>query len=307
MRQVILDGNNLLFAAAATTGHLTNGTVFGFLNIVRASMKRFNGTDIQEYMIAWDKPSWRKEVFPEYKMNRVNEEDLAKKQFLENMGKQKKILQQFFFPHMPIQQLTAEHYEADDIAAFYSKICRPIPDSAADLISLTGENPNPENKELYLVSNDKDWLQLVHENCTVYRPKRDVLITPSNFEEITGLPTPQHFTKYLCLTGDPVDNIAGVYGVGEVTVKKFVLNQLSKGKKFDDIMEFMNNGSFDVNMNLINLDFEEHAIHEFELEIAPHKYDFNEFIKSCQFWKMASFIVKQQEWKDLMDSWSYKS
>ena len=301
MRQVILDGNNLLFAAAATTGHLTNGTVFGFLNIIRASLKRFHVEGEKEYMIAWDRPSWRKEVYPEYKMNRVDDTDLAKKKFIEDMKKQKKILEQFFFPHMPILQVAAENYEADDIAAFHSKICRPktVEAKMAGILE--------DNTELYLVSNDKDWLQLVHDNCTVYRPKRDVLINSSNFEEITGLPTPQHFTKYLCLTGDPVDNIAGVYGVGEVTAKKFVLNQLNKGKKFDDIMEFINNGSFDINSHLINLDFEEHAIHKFELEIAPRKYDFDEFIKSCQFWKMASFIVKQQEWKDLMDSWSYKS
>lgn len=287
MRQVILDGNNLLFAAAATTGHLTNGTVFGFLNIIRASMKRFGCEGKKEYLIAWDVPSWRKEFYPEYKANRVDEEDLAKKKFIEDMKKQKKILEQFFFPYIPVLQVTAKGYEADDIAAFYSSLVA-----------------KQQSGEAILVSNDKDWIQLVHETCSVYRPKRDVLITPQNFEEITGLQNVEQFIEYLIFMGDSVDNIEGCYGVGEVTAKKYVRGELLRGKKYDDIQEFIRTGNYYRNRNLIDMRFREQENHPFEIEYPKSEYNPDEFFKSCQFWKMASFIAKQDEWQKLLESWN---
>lgn len=288
MRYIVLDGNNLLFAAAATTGHLTNGTVFGFLNIIRSTLKKFiEPSQKNIFVIAWDKPSWRKTFYPEYKMNRVDEEDLAKKKFIEDMLKQKKILQEFFFPNMSLREESAEYFEADDIAAMYSEIMALI-----------------DMDDAILVSNDKDWLQLIHSRCKVYRPKRDILIDETNFLLQTGCKNPQKFIDYLCLMGDSVDNIPGVYGVGEVTALKFLEGTLTKGKKYEDIQAFYKDpNGYARNRKLISLASNDRPSDPLLLpQSKSGNYSKEEFLKVCQFWKMNSFIAKIDEWDSLLSA-----
>ena len=72
-----------------------------------------------------------------------------------------------------------------------------------------------------IVSGDKDLLQLVSEDITLWDPMHDRLMDVAAVEEKYGL-RPVQLLDYLSLTGDSADNISGVPGVGPKTAQKLL-------------------------------------------------------------------------------------
>jgi len=70
-----------------------------------------------------------------------------------------------------------------------------------------------------VISDDKDMLQLVSQNCHVYRPMADDLIMFDNFRQKVGVPR-SLFLLMKCITGDASDNVPGIEKVGDVTAVK---------------------------------------------------------------------------------------
>jgi DNA polymerase I len=96
---------------------------------------------------------------------------------------------------IPILQL--EKYEADDVIGTLAR------KAAAD------------SYEVFVVSNDKDMLQLVGEKVCVLNPPKDNLICDAaKVEEILGVP-PSRVVDVMALRGDSVDNIPGAPGIGD--------------------------------------------------------------------------------------------
>lgn len=71
----------------------------------------------------------------------------------------------------------------------------------------------------YIVSTDRDYLQLVSDKVTVYSPIKKVFYTPDKVMEEYGIPA-QNFLMYRVLTGDSSDNIDGIKGIGTKTIQK---------------------------------------------------------------------------------------
>lgn len=97
---------------------------------------------------------------------------------------------------------------------------------ADDLIGTLAKQAEKEDFEVFMVTPDKDFGQLVSENIFMYRPAR-----MGNGIEIWGIPevqqrfgvkTPDQVTDYLGMMGDASDNIPGLPGVGDKTAKKFI-------------------------------------------------------------------------------------
>ncbi len=97
---------------------------------------------------------------------------------------------------------------------------------ADDLIGTLAKQAEKEDFEVFMVTPDKDFGQLVSENIFMYRPAR-----MGNGIEIWGIPevqqrfgvkTPEQVTDYLGMMGDASDNIPGLPGVGDKTAKKFI-------------------------------------------------------------------------------------
>ena len=79
---------------------------------------------------------------------------------------------------------------------------------------------NPNNKS-FIVSADKDFLQLVTNNITVYRPVEKEYYTPQTVIDKFQL-TPHNFILQKTLLGDNSDNVKGIKGLGEKgLLKKF--------------------------------------------------------------------------------------
>ncbi|NDI97858.1 DNA polymerase I [Flavobacterium sp. LaA7.5] len=97
---------------------------------------------------------------------------------------------------------------------------------ADDLIGTIAKQAEKENYQVFMVTPDKDFAQLVSENIFMYRPAR-----MGNGIEIWGVPEvlerfeierPEQIVDFLGMMGDAVDNIPGLPGVGEKTAKKFL-------------------------------------------------------------------------------------
>ncbi|PKL24580.1 MAG: DNA polymerase I [Spirochaetae bacterium HGW-Spirochaetae-3] len=153
-------------------------------------------------------PTFRHEMFDAYKATRQKTP--------EDLHSQIPMVEEIL-GLLGVPMLRADRYEADDIIATIAARCRA------------------EGRQCYVVSSDKDLLQLVGGTVRALRPDRDqgfALIGPAEVEEEWGVP-PERILDYLSLTGDASDNVPGVPGVGDKTALK-LLNEFGS---FDAVWE----------------------------------------------------------------------
>ena len=86
---------------------------------------------------------------------------------------------------------------------------------ADDVIGTLAQKAVKQAYSVYVVSSDKDMLQLVNENVQVLNPPKDNLICDAQkVEEILGVP-PERVVDVMALRGDSIDNIPGAPGIGD--------------------------------------------------------------------------------------------
>lgn len=177
---------------------MDTSAILGFTNSLFDVIKKERPDHLA---VAFDKggSKFRNDIFTDYKANR-SETPEAIKIAVPYIQKLLKAL------HIPIIEL--EGYEADDI------------------IGTLAKQAEKESFEVFMVTPDKDFAQLVSENIFMYRPAR-----MGNGIEIWGIPEvqkkfeithPEQVIDYLGMMGDAVDNIPGLPGVGDKTAKKFL-------------------------------------------------------------------------------------
>jgi len=139
-------------------------------------------------------PTERHKIYEEYKAQRPETpEDL-----LEQLPHIRKIISSF-----KIEIFEVPGYEADDVLG---TIARKAADKGIDVFIVTG---------------DKDMLQLVDERIKVYDPMKDKILDEEFVRKRYGV-GPSKITDFMALTGDAVDNIPGIKGVGEKTAKELL-------------------------------------------------------------------------------------
>jgi len=184
----LIDGNLYAYRAfyglksLATSGGQPTNAVYGFTVML---MKLLREEKPDYLAVAFDlvAPTFRHREFAEYKAQRPKmPEDLQKQ-----MPLIKEVVSVF---NIPIFEL--EGYEADDILATISK------------------KTEEEDKEIFILTSDKDVLQLVNANIRVSSPHRGGLTYDVNeVRERYGV-EPEQMTDVLALWGDASDNIPGV-------------------------------------------------------------------------------------------------
>ena len=177
---------------------LNTSAVLGFMNAVMEVIRKEKPDHLA---VAFDKggSDFRNEIFPTYKANR-DETPEAIKIAVPYIHEILKAM------HIPIIELSG--YEADD------------------LIGTLAKQAEKQNYQVFMVTPDKDFAQLVSENIFMYKPARsgnDVEIwgveeVKKNFE----IDDPLQVIDFLGMKGDAVDNIPGLPGVGDVTAKKLL-------------------------------------------------------------------------------------
>ncbi|MFH1903323.1 MAG: DNA polymerase I [Candidatus Omnitrophota bacterium] len=190
----LIDGNAVAYRAffaikslATSYGQPTNA-VLGFLNILNRIIRE---TAPDYLACAFDSPgeTFRHRAFAEYKVNRPG--------MPEELASQLSLIKEVISAHQ-IPILEQPGLEADDILK--------------DLAVMGSE----KGLEVYIVTADKDLLQLVSERIKVFHPQTYEIMDREKVQEKFGLP-PEKIPDLMALTGDSIDNIPGVKGIGEKT------------------------------------------------------------------------------------------
>jgi len=121
------------------------------------------------------------------------------------------------------------------ISAFNIEIFEIPGYEADDIIGTIAKKAASEEIDVFIVTADKDMLQLVNNKVKIYDPMKDKILDERYTKERFGV-VPERITEFMALTGDAVDNIPGIKGVGEKTAKEL----LSEFKSLDDLLNNTN-------------------------------------------------------------------
>ena len=176
---------------------MNTSVVFGFTKFLRDIQKREHPDLLG---VAFDPPggTFRREIYTEYKANRTaTPEDI-----LDSVPYVKRIVEAMCIPVLEVPG-----YEADDVIG---------------TLSVKGAEAG---YEVYMVTPDKDYGQLVGDRCRIYKQKGTdgiEIVDRAAIREKYGIDDPCLVRDILALWGDASDNIPGVPGIGEKSACKLV-------------------------------------------------------------------------------------
>lgn len=105
-------------------------------------------------------------------------------------------------------------YIVEALEAYQIPIYKMAGYEADDLLGTLAVKASHRGYEVWVVSGDKDMMQLVNDRVTVYNPQKDIIADPAKVEELFGVP-PSKVIDVMALRGDTIDNVPGAPGIGE--------------------------------------------------------------------------------------------
>ena len=195
----LVDVSSMFFRAfyairplSSTKGVPVNA-VYGFISMI---IKLFKEKNPDHMVFCYDRkePSFRKDLYTDYKANRTTMPDDLQVQ----MPYLKQVAGLFGIPDIEVAS-----YEADD------------------LIGTIAVQAAKEGYQVYIVSGDKDFSQLVNENIFLYDTMKEFVFTADAVKEKHGV-YPAQFIDFLAITGDTSDHIPGVAGIGPKGAQKLI-------------------------------------------------------------------------------------
>ncbi len=228
-RVLMIDGLNLFFRNFAMLNMVNPdgvhiGGLGGFFRSLGALIRQIQPTQVYVVFDGAGSSNNRKNLLPEYKSGRnlqritnwdafddLEDEDDAK------IDQIVRIIQ--YLKALPVKTVSLDKVEADDIIAYLGSV---IPKTPKD--------------KVFIVSSDKDFLQLINENVIVYRPMEKEYYTESTVIEKFKM-SPNNFILYKTLMGDNSDKVAGVKGLGPKKLYKLFPELGEKDMTLDDIYD----------------------------------------------------------------------
>lgn len=202
------------------------GGVVGFLKSLGASIRLHKPTRV---IIVFDGKGGslrRKKLYPEYKEGRKVSVRLNRTYNFKSLDEEEDAIQKQMsilvecLQYLPVNMVAIDHVEADDVIAYIAQW------AANALYSTT------------IVSTDKDYLQLINNNITVWNPIKKILY---NCDEVVKEYNihPSNFLMFRIMDGDKSDNIDGIKGAGPKTTLK-AFPQLSAETKvtLDELFDY---------------------------------------------------------------------
>ena len=195
----LIDGSAYIYRAYHAIRPLTNTSglpthaVYGFTTILRRLLREKN----PEYLaVAFDTrgPVFRHKMYADYKANR---------------------------PPMPDDLVPQIPYIHKMVDAYSILNMDHADQEADDLIASAARVLTEQGCDVVVVSGDKDLLQLVSDNVSMWDPMSDRLMDAAFVQKKYGVGVDQ-LLDYFALTGDSADNIPGVPGVGPKTAQKLI-------------------------------------------------------------------------------------
>ena len=222
-RLFIVDGYAILYRShyalirnpLVTSYGFHTSALFGFSNQLLKIIKDEN----PDYLVcAFDskEKTFRHEIYPAYKANR---------------------------PEMPIELQEQIPHIWPLLEAMNIPVLKKPGFEADDIIGTITESISDEEIEAYIVSGDKDFMQLINEKTFLYAPgKRNalpIIYDRNGVVDKWGLP-PENIIDLLALMGDSSDNVPGVAGVGVKTAVKLLKEYGSLSRVFDNADKITN-------------------------------------------------------------------
>lgn len=230
-------GNNQRY----NSNGLNTSVTLGFCNTLLEVLNKQKPSHIA---VVFDAPgkTFRNDMYPEYKAHRNETPEDIKV----SIPYVKKLIESF---NIPIIEKVG--FEADDV------------------IGTIAKSAEKEDFEVFMMTPDKDFAQLVSDNIFMYRPGRS-----GKPAEVWGIPevqekfeveTPDQVIDILGMWGDSADNIPGIPGIGEKTSKKLIKAYGSlegllentddlKGKQKENVINFGEQGKLSKELATIVLD-----------------------------------------------------
>jgi len=291
-RLFLIDGSSYIYRAYFAIRHLSNSqgmatnAIYGFTNML---LKVIRELKPDQLAVIFDSkgPTFRKEIYPDYKANRAAmPEDLVPQ-----IPYIKRVVQAFNLPGIEMPG-----YEADDIIATLAK------------------KFSAEGMEVTVVTGDKDLMQIVDDHIQLLDTMKDKVYGPAEVTERFG--GADKVVEVQALSGDSSDNIPGVPGIGEKTAKMLIdeygdvetllanLDQL-KGKRRENLENYADLARLSKKLVTLvdNLDLEVDD-HTFTLA-EPDREALTELFKECEFYKLLQeFSI---DTKDRAESAGYRA
>jgi DNA polymerase-1 len=217
-RLFLLDGTALAYRAyysfisrpLITSKGENTSAVFGFVNSL---MKILDEEKPDHIAVVFDRPepTFRHKMYEPYKATRQKmPEDMASQ-----LARLREVVEAF---NVPILEMAG--YEADDI------------------IGTLTRKAETEGMVTFLVTSDKDFMQLISPLTKIYKPGKSgdewEIIDFEHVEEKFGV-APDKVVEVLGLTGDKSDNVPGVPGIGEMTAIPLIREYGTIEKIFENI------------------------------------------------------------------------
>jgi len=214
---LIIDAQNMFYRGYAAVPSLSSrtglptGGIVGSLNIMKKLCRVMRPNAV---VFCWDgmnSLATRRLINEDYKANRDSvrfnrsADTLSPEQELQNRNEQRYRLVEYI-NNLPFLQFWLDDYEADDLVAFFAK-----------------SNTFPKKKwRRMIVSNDKDFVQLLDHNTMLYRPNagKEAETLNVNRARKKYLIHPVNFTVARAMDGDVSDNLPGVPRFGLKTIAK---------------------------------------------------------------------------------------
>lgn len=276
---LIIDGNNLIHRTywtaknqairtntADTPEQIGNLHIYFTLNAIFSYVTKFQPN---RTIVVWDeKPDYRvnerKTIFNDYKGGRSNDASPHK-----NNNVIKSILRT-----LGISSIFPRELEADDIVAY---ICK----------SFDGQK--------MIVSVDKDFIQLIDSNTSLYDPIRKVEYNNTNLSALIGYDSVDSWFTIKCLTGDKSDNVPGIPKFGKAKIKKYLQGEIHLTESEQEIYE-RNNSLFNLNKVMNNQEEREYYKSQIDNTVESN---WNEFIIECKDRNFNSILNKKEAWYSL--------
>jgi DNA polymerase-1 len=258
---------------------MNTSAVFGFIN----TLNKLIDDEKPDYLaVAFDtdKPTFRHKQYKEYKATREAMPD----DLVPQIGKIKEVISAFNIPMIELHG-----YEADDI------------------IGTLVKRAEKESVICFMVTADKDYMQLIDKNIKLYKPTRSAQGRQISDVEVIGAEGvrerfgvgPESITDILGLMGDKVDNIPGVPGVGEKTASALIqeygsldnlyknIDKVTKPKLKERLIEHKENAYLSKKLATIHTD-------------VPVNVDFHTLTYSEKNYALLEKIYTELEFKSLL-------
>lgn len=228
-RYLLIDGLNLFFRNfsainAVNSNGVHIGGLGGFFRSLGALIRTIQPTQVYVVFDGAGSSNNRKNIIPEYKsarnITRVTKHELFDSLEEEDDSKVDQIVRIIqYLKTLPVKTISLPRVEADDIIAYLSDTLLTKPEDRA-----------------FIVSSDKDYLQLVTEQVIVYRPIEKEYYTTDTVKEKFNVP-PHNFLLYKLLMGDNSDGITGIKGLGPKGLFKKFPELAERNLSFDDLLD----------------------------------------------------------------------